>query len=370
MKKKTVEVSLFEGVANPEPTDERITLSEVLEQIEIGGFQEEVTSIRHLTSEGRLKEAEAKKKLLYAFTPSGVFSRRSKDQIIEYSGVICLDFDNLSEADLWEVRSLVESDPHTFCCFLSPSGNGLKVLTRVDSHMEKHDLAYMIVGAHYKQLIKKDFDSSCKDLPRLCFLSWDKNLYVNKDAKILCIPSEPVIEPKLRDYSESLRRCREFTNRLQSFEQGNRNNYVHQFACNANRMGIPEVAARTYADANFVSDNLLSEEVSNTVISGYRNPKEYASYLYPQISNHCALSVIDLIEENKGKPQNIPIWLGIRQPSIGFIYGPSKSGKSTFSESLGMSIALGRDNFFNKAIVGQRKKSVGILGGVCRFADN
>ncbi len=355
METQGLEVSIFEGVTNAEPTEERMALKDVLKAICEGDFEEEVEEVRYLRKEDEIKESEARKKQLWAFTPSGVFAHRNKDNLIDYSGIICLDFDDLSETDLKRVRLLVERDPHTLCCFLSPSGNGLKVLTRVDSPMEMHDFAYMTVGTYYRELTEVSFDSSCRDLPRLCFISWDKKIYINGSAEQFCIPTEPTTEVNPEEYSETLSRCREFTNQRQSFVKGNRNSFIHQFACNANRMGVPEPLTIKYSVDNFVSADLSSEEIASTVKSGYNNPNEFASYGVPIGPNHFALSVIDLIEGNKGKPQNIPIWSGITQPSIGFIYGPSKSGKSTFSESLGMSIAIGRKSFFDKLIVGQRK---------------
>jgi len=49
-------------------------------------------------------------------------------------------------------------------------------------------------------------------------------------------------------------------------------------------------------------------------------------------------------------------WYGIPEFSIGFIFGPAKSGKTTFCESLALSIAAMRKEFMNKPLIGLKRK--------------
>jgi hypothetical protein len=43
-----------------------------------------------------------------------------------------------------------------------------------------------LVQAHYEAILKLEIDKSGKDLTRLCFYSWDENLYLNENASNLC----------------------------------------------------------------------------------------------------------------------------------------------------------------------------------------
>ena len=67
-------------------------------------------------------------------TFSGRFSVRKNDGLVEHSGFMCFDIDNLpSEKRLQEIKSQLINDPllHTVLLFRSPSGNGLKWVVEV-----------------------------------------------------------------------------------------------------------------------------------------------------------------------------------------------------------------------------------------------
>lgn len=53
----------------------------------------------------------------------------------------------------------------------------------------------------------------------------------------------------------------------------------------------------------------------------------------------------EMIERVKAEPKMKMIYPGIKENSVGFVFGPSKSAKTIFCENLGLSIASGQDNF-------------------------
>ncbi|WP_319229973.1 AAA family ATPase [Draconibacterium orientale] len=63
-----------------------------------------------------------------------------------------------------------------------------------------------------------------------------------------------------------------------------------------------------------------------------------------------SLSLFEQIKEHDELPPQEYIWRSITPGSLGFIYGPSKSGKTTFCENLGMSIAYGGKDYFGAEI--------------------
>lgn len=64
--------------------------------------------------------------------------------------------------------------------------------------------------------------------------------------------------------------------------------------------------------------------------------------------NH--LTLLEFFEQVKQRPKPQCVWGGIVNKSFGFIFGPSKSGKTIFCENLAMSLAIGRKEFFGKEI--------------------
>jgi len=64
----------------------------------------------------------------------------------------------------------------------------------------------------------------------------------------------------------------------------------------------------------------------------------------------------DLITKFENEPEPIEIWNGIIEGSKGLFVGVSKTGKTTFAENLGISIAVGKTSFYGKEIKGGAKK--------------
>lgn len=55
-------------------------------------------------------------------------------------------------------------------------------------------------------------------------------------------------------------------------------------------------------------------------------------------------------------PPTKMLWSGVKEKSFGLVFGPSKSGKTIFCENLGMSLAVGKKDFFDYPLDGIPKK--------------
>ena len=66
-------------------------------------------------------------------TFSGTFKKRGKRQLIQYSGLICLDFDGITDVEHLFKRLLQDRCFRTRLLFRSPSGNGLKWVIQINS---------------------------------------------------------------------------------------------------------------------------------------------------------------------------------------------------------------------------------------------
>ena len=72
----------------------------------------------------------------------------------------------------------------TYSCFIRPGGKGLKILVRVFSRPVLHKQAFNQVKDYYERELNVLIDPSGKDVTRLCFVSWDKLLYLNPSSAI------------------------------------------------------------------------------------------------------------------------------------------------------------------------------------------
>src|SRR5690349_3915037 len=145
------------------------------------------------------KEAvDALKKALPGVLFSGQFSVRNGDSLITHSGLLCADLDHLGDC-LQSARDKLVNDPHCLALFTSPTETGLKVLFRVPAVAEAglHINLFHAVKQHCLEAHGLEVDESCKEVNRLCFVSYDPATYFNLDAAELpvCI-TEPPKTPK------------------------------------------------------------------------------------------------------------------------------------------------------------------------------
>ena len=265
---------------------EHKTISTILEEIKTGKYRPGIIYLRKSLAENKTEAYNKAKKSLPAFTPSGKFvGGRKLEFLAKYSSCIILDIDKLTAADLQNAKHLANQSEFTFASFISPSGNGLKILVKINSDKANHKEAFLLVQAHYESILKLEIDKSGKDLTRLCFYSYDENLYYNENAKIFSV-TEQEKEPKANIEREFKRteptivinsdaiynHCVNFTEKKVQFVNGSRNVFVHQLACNLNRKGVALQEALGYILTDFGYDE---KEVTQAVNSAYGNSHEF-----------------------------------------------------------------------------------------------
>ncbi|RDI56289.1 VapE domain-containing protein [Flavobacterium glaciei] len=271
---------------------EHKTISAILEEIKTGKYKHAITYLRKSLSEKKMEAYEKAKKSLPAFTPSGKFEGgRKLEFLVEYSNVMILDIDKLSAADLQNAKHLANQSEFTMASFVSPSGNGLKILVKIDTPKAEHKETFLKVQAYYENLLKLEIDKSGKDLTRLCFYSADENLYLNENATVfatnpnkpchaeLVSASPPPTATVTATNSDAIyNHCVNFTEKKVQFVNGSRNVFVHQLACNLNRKGVSLQEALVYILTDFGYDE---KEVTQTVNSAYGNIHEFAKNSQP-----------------------------------------------------------------------------------------
>jgi hypothetical protein len=250
-------------------------------------YKTEVEEIRMLILKGNKAEADNKKKQLLAFTPSAVFSEKRQMPFLEmYSGFVHLDFDKLTPEHLQTAFAIISEISYTSLCFLSPSGNGLKVFVEVSTELEYHDIAYLQVQKYYEDATGLKADPSCKDVTRLCFMSHDPNAYrtIQNKKFIVALPQfiqeqqsqqptaiAPVVpieqaEPEDLNLTFLFNQQLQFTNQKASYTDGNRNNYIYLLASNCNRVGLSQSDTEILCTQHF---DLSEREIKTAVNSAY-----------------------------------------------------------------------------------------------------
>jgi hypothetical protein len=178
-----------------------VPLSFIVEQIRSSeDLQKKVAVIRSEPSLDNRRELKAK--LLPYFTFLHFENGIRKSKFFKCVHFILMDLDHILEKldILWEQ---MRHDPEIFMCFLSPSGDGLKVvfaLDRVITSEEDYKKTYQKFRALVKERYGIETDD-IKDVARACFLSYDPDIYVNESAVLLSPEPQaslPVVQEKVK----------------------------------------------------------------------------------------------------------------------------------------------------------------------------
>jgi hypothetical protein len=186
-------ISLFRLVT-VKTTSTVLTIAQLFNGIKTGRWKNEVEELREtLKILGKPAYKEARSKSLECVTISGTFSRCSDEGLECHSGLIAIDLDDLGDK-LAATKQQLMNDSTVFCFFVSPSGNGLKVLHPIDAKDgATHRAAYQQILERYEALGLKP-DTTGINPSRLCFVSYDPEIWVNSSFPPLLL-STPVPTP-------------------------------------------------------------------------------------------------------------------------------------------------------------------------------
>jgi len=155
---------------NPKTYD----IDRLLHFIKEGGYKDKIHQIRQCADKD---ERSRLKTFLPSICFSGIFKKRFDNMLLEHSGFVVMDLDHVD--NLLEKKKEVCSDEYVYSCFISPSGDGLKMLIRIPPDKEAHRDYYRGLMQKYPQS-----DSTSINISRVCFISYDPEIYINKKSLV------------------------------------------------------------------------------------------------------------------------------------------------------------------------------------------
>lgn len=276
---KSMNLSYFKAGGFSKEPSRKLTLDQILTTIKSGNYeiQNRISRLRQqVNSDGEKNERyDTFKKQLPAFTTAGVFKVRNKnlESITSYSQLTILDIDKLlqQKVSVHDIRQKIAAFPEVVAGFTSPGGDGFKIIIKIDSQAEHHEWATMQVMKHFEKHLAVEIDPSGKDISRLCFFSFDPDIYINTAI----IPFKVSLE---RSMNEKIKMAISFTEKKCLFKQGSRNHFIYVLCCNLNRLGVPIEKALEFLQSNYPEDGFNESEVEYTTRSAYRNTNEFGKW--------------------------------------------------------------------------------------------
>lgn len=252
-----------------------LDIYKAIEGIKNGTYKEQVLKARSYISSKEKYDIEKKKLPLIGW--NGTFSTRANDNLKEHSGFATLDFDKVD--DLQGLIELINSDPYTFCSFITPSGRGVKVLVKIPKVATDSDYKsfYHELENNYNQYHK--CDPANKDISRASFISYDPNLYINNNSELFTdrfVPKNIVSKPVdviLDNEDEVVKKLLVwFQKKWRSGKD--RNNHLFILSSAFNDYGVNKQKALNYC-LNYVQSDFKEKEIVSLVNSAYKKTENF-----------------------------------------------------------------------------------------------
>jgi hypothetical protein len=278
-------ITLFRNISE---TDKPyyISVDKALERIRTGKSRELCERIRMYPGPDNKHKRNEIKKLLPAICFSGKFTKRSKSGIVDHSGFICIDFDGfIDEWSMIDYRDFLMKDKYSYAVFTSPSGDGLKVIVKIPKDIDNHQNYFLSLKKYYDV---PEFDNSTKDISRVCYESYDPDMFINEGSEQfsdITTEEHTVFDTKtsrstikLDNPNEIVRRLLIWWERDYGMVQGQKNNNLFILASALNDFGIPESEAQTVLLS--YDEGGKDKEILNIVRSSYKNTAVHGSKFY------------------------------------------------------------------------------------------
>jgi len=259
-------------------------VSVALDRIKSGANKDTIKMIRSCKDKGERNEY---KKLLPAICFSGQFNKRSDSSLILHSGIICLDFDDYEKKkDMLQDKEMLCKDKYVYSVFISPSGNGLKVLVKIPQDPDNHVNYFNALSKHFDS---QHFDKTCKNLSRVCYESYDPLIYINENSSVWDKIDEPEYKEvntyrdrptiPITDENKVVDILVKWWTKKYPMVEGQRNQNVFILAMAFNDYGINKSLAG-YVLSQYVTEDFTHAEIDRTINSAYANTQNFGTKYY------------------------------------------------------------------------------------------
>lgn len=249
-------------------------IDNVLNSFKDGSNREKIERIRSIKDKTERNKEKAK---LKSICFSGKFAKRSAKNIIEHSGFCTLDFDDVENPS--ELRDSLKSNEYVYSAFISPSGNGVKVIIKIPSEIENHKKYYEALA----ELFDNEIDEVTKDVSRVCYESYDPELFIHHEAKVWTLKKDYTEVNLNNTFPRRFQITKPETkidvilkwwNKKFTLNVGERNSNLFKLAAGLNKAGLDKSECVHLFKTQYHS-GLPENELENIVKSAYKNTGEF-----------------------------------------------------------------------------------------------
>ena len=172
-------------------------------------------------------------------------------------------------------KEMLTKNKYVFSVFVSPSGNGLKVLVKIPRDKENHTRYFQSLDKYFNS---NYFDKTTKNISRVCYESYDPLIHINNDSEEWTTIEEieyrevkkhidPVTIP-ITDENKIVEILVKWWEKKFPMNEGQRNQNAYVLAAAFNDYGISESLA-SYVLGQYANKDFNLEEIKRTIKSAY-----------------------------------------------------------------------------------------------------
>tara|TARA_R110000851_G_scaffold32468_2_gene87207 strand:- start:1655 stop:4033 length:2379 start_codon:yes stop_codon:yes gene_type:complete len=253
------------------------SLDFALSRIRDGHQKELIQKIRLLKTKA---ERNILKKNLQCILFSGEFRSRNIKGLEKHSGLICLDFDGFkSSKEMASFKQFAVSNPFTHVLFVSPSGNGFKLIVKIPT--TSHLGSFLALHQYYIDAGWEDeFDTSTKDVCRICYHSYDPDIVYNKESELFDAIREPDMDltkptnalVSMKNENDIIENLIKWWDKKYGFIDGEKNNNLFILANSFNQFGVDQITCERYFLANYYQPPCKDpSEITGLIKNAYKD---------------------------------------------------------------------------------------------------
>jgi len=264
-----ITVTVFKDLFKSKDVPFHVPLEKIIKRIKTGQSKELINKIR--SGESNLKNQ------LPCILFNGVFNERNSSSLVNHSGLMIVDFDKYPDNEtMFDHLHELKKNKHFVLLFISPSGNGIKGVVHVSKDLNKD--THPKIFTQFQDDFQFDYwDKANSNVDRVCFESYDADIYVNYDAEIY----NPSIKDKghsvsdrtplvpITDEDKIIEKIMQW-NWNKDFVEGERNAFIFDLAGAFCEYGISQMTAENYILNNVIIGDFTEREAKTTIKSAYK----------------------------------------------------------------------------------------------------
>lgn len=190
----------------------KISLGDTLNFIKDEKLDKDITILRSYLSVGNKKQYDSNKKRLPAVTFSGEYSTSRKQECLSsYNRLCVIDIDHLSNVEIQRLYKEFISEEYLISFWRSPSGSGIKGIIRFDfkkdfelnNSIQYHKIGFIALKEYFKNNHSVSLDESGSDITRLCFLTSDRDIVIQRTFKEFHIDNSDIEKYNVSEHREN-----------------------------------------------------------------------------------------------------------------------------------------------------------------------